>query len=225
MTVKIKVLGNGFQLVQATPGSSALDIKSTIDFTLTKGKTVKVPLGISTAIPAGMIGYLAVRSGHGARGMQLCNIIGHIDTDYRGEWSATLTLAEWSAVGSMPHKRGDRIMQVTFVKTDNSLMYVEELDETVRGAGGYGHTDRTEAIYSIGRLLNLTLEQRGRLLEMLIVHDVHSTHELTSILNSGTPLRDLALADTERLELTTALKTCTGTDWVYDSAEGWSYKG
>lgn len=137
----IAVLGHGFELVRATEQASAFDIRVTEDLTVTRVPTV-TKLGIKTAIDECQLALMAPRSGLGSKGLRVCNTVGIIDTDYRGEWMATLVLEPWSTVEAMEFKRGDRILQVAFLDTTDEVEYVpeDELGETTRGEGGFGHS-------------------------------------------------------------------------------------
>lgn len=101
------------------------------------GKELIVPLGFAAAIPDGHVGLLLPRSGVGAKhGVELNNTCGVIDADYRGEWKASLRTKSgmsyaWAA--------GDRVLQCIVVPAMSvTIEVVDELDETVRGATGFG---------------------------------------------------------------------------------------
>ena len=96
-------------------------------------------LGFAAAVPEGHVGLLLPRSSSGAKhGLELNNTCGVIDSDYRGEWKAAIRTKSgepftWQA--------GDRILQFMIVPIANvELTQVESLDETKRGAGGFGST-------------------------------------------------------------------------------------
>ena len=100
---------------------------------------VMVGLGFSAAIPEGHVALLLPRSGTGSKqGLELNNTCGVLDADYRGEWKASLRIKnnapfKWDA--------GERILQFVIVPVAQvTLNQVDDLDETVRGAGGFGHT-------------------------------------------------------------------------------------
>ena len=138
--IPIKVLQHGFKLVRATDGSSAFDIVTPVDFVLTKGCLVNIKLCIKSQIPTGKVGLVAPRSGLGSKGVQLRNTVAFIDSDYRGEWEARLTLAPWAEVDELSFKRGERVIQVGFPTVDTVIEYVEEVDETERGERGFNST-------------------------------------------------------------------------------------
>lgn len=95
----------------------------------------KVKLGFATEIPAGHVALLLPRSGVGSRGLGLVNTCGVIDADYRGEWMATLR----STMSGIEWERGDRLLQFLIVPVFTpELGVVDSLNETNRGAGGFG---------------------------------------------------------------------------------------
>jgi dUTP pyrophosphatase len=144
MEVKLK-LSRGMQAPEyATPGSAAVDLRAALEedeiVTLEVGARALIPTGLSIA-PAsqGYVAIVAARSGLGIKkGVSLSNGIGVIDSDYRGE----------ICVGLINHgdepfeiRRGDRIAQMMFLPVETARFTVcDELDETERGAGGFGHT-------------------------------------------------------------------------------------
>lgn len=138
--IPIKVLSHGFKLVRATDGASAFDIVTPVDFVLTKGCLLNIKLGIKSQIPLGKVGLMAPRSGLGSKGMQVRNTVAYMDSDFRGEWEARLTLAPWAEMEEMSFKRGKRVIQVSFPTVDTVIEYVEEVDETARGEGGFSST-------------------------------------------------------------------------------------
>lgn len=103
------------------------------------GKETIVPLGFAAAIPFGHVGLLLPRSGVGAKhGIELNNTCGVIDADYRGEWKASLRTKSGQ---SYAWAEGDRVLQCIVVPALSvTIEIVESLDETERGAGGFGHS-------------------------------------------------------------------------------------
>nr|WP_174703738.1 dUTP diphosphatase [Paenibacillus bovis] len=107
--------------------------------TLEPGSRALVPTGIALAMPAGLEAQIRPRSGLAFKhGITCLNTPGTIDADYRGEIKVLLI-----NLGQDPFviNRGERIAQMVFQTVpDTDLIQVEELSETVRGAGGFGHT-------------------------------------------------------------------------------------
>lgn len=103
------------------------------------GKWSLVPTGIAIAIPEGHEGQVRPRSGLALRhGIGMLNAPGTIDADYRGEIG--IILFNFSDK-PFTIRRGDRIAQLVFAKIEKArLESVEQLTETTRGAGGFGHT-------------------------------------------------------------------------------------
>ena len=144
INVKIK-LSRGMSLPKyATSGSAALDLCAAIDegttLVIRPGETVSVPTGISISPEdSGIVAVVAARSGLGIKkGISLGNGIGVIDSDYRGEISVGLYNR---SAQDFTVERGDRIAQLMFMPVyAANLIECDELDETERGAGGFGST-------------------------------------------------------------------------------------
>ena len=126
----------------ATDGAAAMDICACIDAPLTipAGERAVIPTGIAIALPSKeYVALMFVRSGLGIKkGICLSNGIGVIDADYRGEICVGLfnTSSEPFVVN-----RGDRIAQMMFMPVYSAkLCEAIALDETARGAGGFGST-------------------------------------------------------------------------------------
>jgi dUTP pyrophosphatase len=107
--------------------------------TLQPGERALVPTGIAIAMPAGLEAQIRPRSGLAYKhGITCLNSPGTIDADYRGEIKVLLI-----NLGREPFTitRNDRIAQMVFqLVPQTELQLVDELDETDRGAGGFGHT-------------------------------------------------------------------------------------
>ena len=126
----------------ATSGAAAMDICACIDepVTIPAGGRAVISTGIAIALPsADYVALMFIRSGLGIKkGICLSNSIGVIDSDYRGEICVGLfnTSKEPFTVC-----RGDRIAQMMFMPVYQAkLLEVASLDETARGAGGFGST-------------------------------------------------------------------------------------
>ncbi|MEL7484299.1 MAG: dUTP diphosphatase [Planctomycetota bacterium] len=105
-----------------------------------KGGTIlKLPLGFSCAIPDGYEGQVRPRSGLSTkRGVTIPNAPGTIDSDYRGEmFVALINLGQ----DPVEIRHGDRVAQLVIAPVAHTLIEeTDELDETTRGAGGFGST-------------------------------------------------------------------------------------
>ena len=128
----------------ATPGAAAMDLHACVDGAVTipaGGRTV-IPTGIAIALPsAEYVALVFARSGLGIKhGVAPANCVGVIDSDYRGEIMVGLHNAGESDYTVQP---GDRIAQLMVVPVVQAqVQMVEELDDTARGAGGFGSTGR-----------------------------------------------------------------------------------
>lgn len=123
----------------AHPDDAAIDLQTRVTVTLGPGERAVVPTGLAVAIPPGYAGLVLARSGHAARqGVGVVNGPGLIDPGYRGEISVILINH-----GAEPvvFARGDRIAQLAVVPVA-AVNWVEsaELDDTPRGASGFGST-------------------------------------------------------------------------------------
>jgi len=125
----------------ATTGAAGLDIVSAEDVVLGPGDRHAVATGFAVAIPAGYEIQVRPRSGLALKfGVTCLNTPGTIDADYRGEVKVIL-----ANLGAAPFevKRGERIAQLVPAEvTAARFLEVETLDDTVRGAGGFGSTGR-----------------------------------------------------------------------------------
>ena len=125
----------------ASHGAAGMDVVAAEDVTLAPGDRHAVATGFAIAIPAGHEVQVRPRSGLALKhGITCLNTPGTIDEDYRGEVKVIL-----ANLGNEPFevKRGERIAQlVPAVVTKAEFAEVESLEETHRGAGGFGSTGR-----------------------------------------------------------------------------------
>lgn len=123
---------------RAHPHDGGVDLASTSTVSIDPGDVVTVRTGVAAAIPAGWVGFLAVRSSMTRRGLQLSNQIGIIDADYRGEILAPI-LNRSATVQTV--EAGARIVQLVVVPClTGPVAIVNDLDDTGRGSGGFGST-------------------------------------------------------------------------------------
>lgn len=119
-------------------GDAGMDLSAIEAVTLKPGEIMAVGTGLAFAIPEGYAGFVHPRSGLASRGLTVANAPGTIDAGYRGEVKVLLI-----NLGSAPFaiQAGDRVAQLV-VQTVAHLPLVESanLDDTVRGSGGFGST-------------------------------------------------------------------------------------
>ena len=140
--IKIKRLPHGVDLplpTYATAGAAGMDVVAAEDVTLPSMGRHAVATGFAMAIPDGFEVQVRPRSGLALKhGMTLPNTPGTIDSDYRGELKVILLNL---GTETFEIKRGDRIAQLIVAPVQAGRMIeVDDLDETVRGAGGFGST-------------------------------------------------------------------------------------
>ena len=134
--------GEGLPLPSyASDGAAGLDVVAAEDFRLAPGARHAVATGFAIAIPPGYEVQVRPRSGLALKhGITCLNTPGTIDCDYRGEVKVIL-----ANLGTEPFevKRGERIAQLVPAPVLRAeFVEVENLDETSRGAGGFGSTGR-----------------------------------------------------------------------------------
>ena len=134
--------GEGLPLpARATEHAAGLDVVAAEDVTLPPGGRHAVATGFAIAIPEGYEVQVRPRSGLALKhGITCLNTPGTIDSDYRGEVKVIL-----ANLGSEPFevRRGERIAQLVPAPVLGAdFREVEELSETIRGAGGFGSTGR-----------------------------------------------------------------------------------
>ena len=142
--VKVKRLDNNPDLPlpsYQSGGSSGLDLRAAIvkELTLKPGDIRLIPTGISISLPKGYEAQIRPRSGLALKyGLGFVNSPGTIDADYRGEIS--VIAINWGKK-TLTIRRGDRIAQMVINKVFRAIVEeVEELDDTKRGEGGFGHS-------------------------------------------------------------------------------------
>ncbi|TSD96028.1 dUTP diphosphatase [Skermania sp. ID1734] len=123
---------------RAHDGDAGVDLCTTADVVIAPGERVLVGTGIAVALPVGTVGLVHPRSGLAAKtGLSVVNTPGTIDAGYRGEIKVCLINHDLHTAVHL--RRGDRIAQLVVQQVELvDFLEVEELDETTRGAGGYG---------------------------------------------------------------------------------------
>ena len=141
--LKIKVVNKGHQPLPqyATPQSAGMDLRASLNepVTLQPLERRLIPTGVYIELPVGYECQIRPRSGLALkRGLTVLNTPGTIDADYRGE--VGVILVNLSAEPQVI-ENGERICQMVVARHETvAWESVETLDETERGAGGFGHT-------------------------------------------------------------------------------------
>lgn len=140
MKVKIKRVGARSRLpAYATDGASGCDVYASEKVTVPAGGTALVPTGLYLEVPEGYECQVRPRSGLAMKlGLTVFNSPGTIDSDYRGE--VKVLMHNISKV-NCELEVGDRIAQFVFAPTVHAQFEeVTELNDTIRGSGGFGST-------------------------------------------------------------------------------------
>ena len=141
--VKIKIVNRGTQQLPAyaTPQSAGMDLRANITepITLQPMERHIIPTGLHIALPEGYEAQVRPRSGLALKhGITVLNSPGTIDADYRGDIGVIMV-----NLSNEPQtiEHGERICQMVIARHETVVWQaVEALDETERGAGGFGHT-------------------------------------------------------------------------------------
>ena len=140
MKVRIKS-DSGTLPFYETEGSAGMDLRAYIEepVTLKPGQRMLVPTGLYIELPAGYEAQIRARSGLAIKkGIGLVNGIGTIDSDYRGE--IKVILINWGDEDFVI-ENGDRIAQMVIARYERvEWEQTDDLSETERGSGGFGHT-------------------------------------------------------------------------------------
>lgn len=143
--IKVKIVNKSVNdlPIYATVHSAGMDLKANfgdkLDMLLTPGSVRLVPTGLYVELPDGYEAQIRPRSGMALKtGITVLNSPGTIDSDYRGEIGVILINHSDEA---LKIRSGDRIAQMVISKYERvEWKQVETLEETERGAGGFGHT-------------------------------------------------------------------------------------
>lgn len=144
MIIPVRVLDGDLPLPSyARPGDAGADLRAREDVHLDpRGGRAIVPTGIAVEIPEGYAGFVQPRSGLALRhGVTLANTPGLIDSGYRDELKVILVNLD----PEQPYRvqRGDRIAQLVIQAVEHaSFTPAEDLSESARGHGGFGHSGR-----------------------------------------------------------------------------------
>ena len=125
----------------ATIGSAGMDLRALETVEMHSGDSHAFPLGFAIALPFGVCGLLAPRSGLGIKQIHLSNLVGIIDSDYQGEIVVNLTNNSRHPV-PFEIKKGDRIAQLVVLPFAHATWNVVPTfsHPSARGSGGFGST-------------------------------------------------------------------------------------
>ena len=142
--VKIKYLSaNAVCPEYSTDGSLGMDLSAALDkpLTIKAGERALIPLGFAIQIPEGWGAFVFPRSGLSfKKGITMANCVGVIDTDYTGEVKVSAINLSDKDYTINP---GDRVAQLVFLPVEKArFIQAESLDDTERGAGGFGSTGK-----------------------------------------------------------------------------------
>lgn len=135
MNLKFKVLNGGKLPTRAHREDAGFDLYSPVDVNLNRITNI-IKLGVCVEIPKGYVGFIMGRSSLNKKGV-IC-LTGVIDSGYTGEIAVALNTVD----ACINIKKGDRIAQLVVAKLADidDAVAVDKLDETERGAGGFGST-------------------------------------------------------------------------------------
>lgn len=141
MKVKIVNHSNHSLPEYKTPGSVGMDLRAHLEEPITLGSLERklIPTGLYIELPMGYEAQIRPRSGLSIKhGLSLINAIGTIDSDYRGELRIPMVNL---SKDSYTIEDGERIAQLVLAKVELAQwVEVEELEDTLRGEGGFGST-------------------------------------------------------------------------------------
>ena len=142
LNVKIKKLAPAaITPTYKTIGAACFDISSLTAGVVEPGSSTAFKTGLFVEIPDGWVMKIYSRSGHGFNnGIRLANVVGVIDSDYRGELAVKL---HNDGTKAFSVNVGDRIAQGMLERVEQvTFLEVDELSETARGTGGFGSTGK-----------------------------------------------------------------------------------
>jgi len=145
MAVQVQVINRSKHALPAyeTEQSAGMDVRANIDEAVSLGPLERaiIPTGLFIALPAGFEAQVRPRSGLAAKqGVTVLNSPGTIDADYRGEIKVILVNLSNE---TMQIQEGDRIAQLVIARYEQGVWAETELlNDTARGAGGFGSTGK-----------------------------------------------------------------------------------
>ena len=140
MEIKIKKITDNAKITRGSDQAAGYDLYAVTDATINPHECVLVGTGLIMQIPEGYFGGIYARSGLASKqGLRPANCVGIVDSDYRGEVMVALR-NDTNEVRSV--SAGERIAQIIIQPYLNVTFVEGELDDTERGAGGFGSTGR-----------------------------------------------------------------------------------
>lgn len=142
MKIRIKKLNeNAIIPTSGSKYAAGYDLYATADATFAPFETIKMSTGIAVEIPEGYFGGVFARSGLATKfGLRPANCVGVVDSDYRGE---VIVALHNDSDKEQTIKKGERIGQLVVLPyLPIEFEEVDELEETERGAGGFGSTGK-----------------------------------------------------------------------------------
>ena len=138
MEIKIKKITDNAKITRGSDQAAGYDLYAVTDATINPHECVLVGTGLIMQIPEGYFGGIYARSGLASKqGLRPANCVGIVDSDYRGEVMVALR-NDTNEVRSV--SAGERIAQIVIQPYLNVTFVEGELDDTERGAGGFGST-------------------------------------------------------------------------------------
>lgn len=141
MIIDIKKLNEKAKIPKiASPGDAGLDLVA-ISKNSNKG-FVEFGTGLVISIPEGFAGFIFPRSSISKTNLMLCNSVGVIDSSYRGELKIRFDHRDHDSMYTETYNVGDKVAQLIILPyPEIQFNEVDNLDDTVRGSGGFGSTD------------------------------------------------------------------------------------
>ena len=140
MEIKIKKISDNAKMSRGSDQAAGYDLYAVTDATINPHECVLVGTGLIMQIPEGYFGGIYARSGLASKqGLRPANCVGVVDSDYRGEVKVALR-NDTNEVRSV--SAGERIAQMIIQPYLNVTFVEGELDDTERGAGGFGSTGK-----------------------------------------------------------------------------------
>jgi len=145
--MKIKVDDPKYIPEVKTEFSAGADLKAKAEkpIVIKPSESAEIHTGVCLEIPNGYVGLLLVRSSFGKKGLMLKNSVGVIDSDYRGEVIAQVINTSTKDIVLIDGERFSQIVIVPCLSLKDNIDVVEQLEETERGEGGFGSTDKKTA--------------------------------------------------------------------------------